>query len=105
MLMAHSVRLSGTLPALVATALAGQTNLANWNTVKALKPGTDVRIAAGPRTVRGIVDRITDDTMVVTGHRMSNALIGLGAGTGVGLGIGLDARSREGVMQIVPNRT
>ena len=52
--------------ALVAMALASQTNFSNWNAVKALKPGADVRIAAGSRTVRGTVDRITHDPLVVT---------------------------------------
>lgn len=68
-----------------------------------------MQIAAGSRTVTGKVDRITDDTLVVTsgkglktftqqevtrvsvgkkGHRGRNALIGLGVGTGEGFGVG-----------------
>jgi len=109
---------------LMATTLAGQTNFANWNTVKALAAGTEVRVTAGTRTVRGTVDRVTDDTLVVTsgkrqemfdrqqvsavsqkkpGHRMRNALIGLGAGTGVGLGVGLGERAGHNQLQIVSN--
>lgn len=103
--------------ALMAATVAAQTNAASWDIVKALTMGTDVRIAAGPRTVSGRVDRITDDTMVMTsgkgqemfgrqdvsrvsvrkpGHRKRNALIGLGIGGGVGLGIGLSASSCTG---------
>ena len=89
--------------------MAAQTNVTNWNTVKALTTGTDVRITAGSRTVSGKIDRITDDNLVVAsgkgqemftqqevtrvsvrkkGHRLRNTLIGFGAGTGAGLGIG-----------------
>ena len=76
-----------------------------------------MRIAVGPRTVRGIVDRITDGGLTVTsgkgsemftqqvvsrvairkpGHRKRNALIGLGIGAGAGLGVGLAARNGPG---------
>ena len=99
--------------------MAAQTNVTNWNTVKALTTGTDVRITAGSRTVRGKIDRITDDTLVVTsgkgqemftqqeitrvsvrkkGHRLRNTLIGFGAGTGAGLGIGAARNVRLGIM-------
>ena len=91
---------------MVAT-VAAQTNATNWNTVKALTTGTDVQIAASSRTVRGKIDRVTDDTLVVTsgkgqemftqaevtqvsvkkpGHRKRNTLIGLAVGAGAGLG-------------------
>ncbi len=102
---------------LVATA-AAQTTAATWNSVQALSAGSEVRIAAGPRTVRGKVDRVSDDALTVTsakgqemftqqevsrvwvkkpGHRKRNALIGLGIGAGVGLGIGLSAASCTGL--------
>src|ERR1700683_2167295 len=62
--------------------------------------GTEIRITVGSRTVSGAIDRITDDSVAITagkgqemfdrpqvssvsakkpGHRMRNALIGLGA--------------------------
>jgi preprotein translocase subunit YajC len=96
----------------MAASAAAQTNATAWNTVKALPAGTEVRIAAGSHTVRGKIDRITDDTLVVTsgdgqemfaqqevtrvsvgkqGHRGRNALIGLGIGAGAGLGVGAAA--------------
>lgn len=109
---------------LLAATVAAQTTINDWNTVKALTTGTDVRITAGSRTVRGTIDRVTDDTLMVTsgkgqemftqpevtrvsvgkkGHRGRNALIGLAVGTGVGLAIGIAARSGTGQLQIVPN--
>jgi hypothetical protein len=100
----------GALLALVATTAVAQKSASDWNTVKALTTGTDVRITTGSRTVSGKVDRITDETLTMTsgkgsemfsqqdvtrvsvgknGHRVRNALIGLGIGTGAGTGIGL----------------
>jgi hypothetical protein len=97
---------------LTAATAAAQSNATAWNTVKALAVGTEVRIAAGSHTVRGKIDRITDDTLVVTSgkgqemlaqqevsrvsvgkqsHRGRNALIGLGIGAGAGLGVGAAA--------------
>jgi hypothetical protein len=94
----------------MATTAVAQKNAGDWNTVKALTTGTEVRITTGSRTVSGKVDRITDDTLVMTsgkgseifnqqdvtrvsvgkqGHRGRNTLIGLGIGTGAGIGIGL----------------
>ena len=114
----------GTMLALVAMNTAAQTDLRNWSTVEALTTGIEVRITAGSRTVRGKIDRITDDALTMTsgksqgtfdrqqisvvsvkkpGHRKRNALIGLGAGTGAGLGIGIAARSKPGQLQLVPN--
>jgi hypothetical protein len=103
---------------------AAHAQAADWNPVKALTPGTQVRISADSRTLNGTIDRVTDQSLAVTsgssqqtfdrqhvsviwvkrgGHRKRNALIGLAAGTGAGLGIGLAARSRSGQLQIVSN--
>ena len=104
-------------------ALAAATMSADWNAVKTLTPGTEVGITAGSRTVSGTIDRITDDTLAISagkgqemfdrkqvssvstrkpGHRLRNALIGLGAGTGAGLAIGLGIRERPDQLHIVP---
>jgi len=100
----------------MATAPA-QPTAATWNSVQALPSGTEVRIAAGARNVRGKIDRVSDDALTVTsrkgqemftqqdvsrvwvrkpGHRKRNALIGLGIGAGAGLGVGLAASSCTG---------
>lgn len=113
------------LLALVATAMAAQTNVVNWNGVKALATGTQVRISAGSRPVDGKIDRVTDDALVVTAgkgretfdrqqvstvwlrkpsHRGRNALIGLAAGTGAGLGIGMAvSRTNSAQLSIIPS--
>jgi hypothetical protein len=104
----------GALFALVATTAVAQKSAGDWNTVKALTTGTDVRVKTGSRTVSGKLDRITDDTLVMTsgkgsemfsqqdvtrvsvgkkGHRGRNALIGLGVGGGTGYGVGAAADS------------
>jgi hypothetical protein len=96
---------------LVAT-VAAQTNASNWNTVKALSAGTDVRIMTGSRTVNGRIDRISDDTLMLASkggqekfkpqevarvsvhgesHRRRNMLIGIGIGAGGGLALGAAA--------------
>jgi hypothetical protein len=96
---------------LMAATVAAQTN-ASWNTVRALATGADVRIAVGSRSVHGTIERVTDDTLVMTsgkgqemfaqqevmrvsigkkGHRRRNALIGLGVGAGTGLAVGAAA--------------
>lgn len=114
----------GALLALLAATTAAQTSAVNWNSVKTLTAGTQVRVTAGSRTVRGQIDRITDDALVETSgkgqetferqqilavsirkpsRRKRNALIGLAAGTGIGLGVGIAARSRPGQLEIVPN--
>ncbi len=107
--------------AVLAFALVGaaaQDTYSPWNLVRALPAGTEVRIVAGPLTVRGKIDRVTDDTLALTsgkgqemftqqevsrvsvkkpGHRKRNTLIGLGVGAGAGLGIGLAASSCTGL--------
>jgi hypothetical protein len=115
-------RLAATLLTLAAATMSAQSNRTDWNAVKALTARTEVRITAGSRTVSGAIDRITDDTLAITagkgqemfdrqqvssvstkkpGHRMRNALIGLGAGTGAGLGIGLGIRAHPDQLHIV----
>jgi len=109
---------------LMAAIVAAQTNPTTWNTVKALSPGTEVQIAASSRTVRGKIERVTDDTLVVTsgkgqetftqqevvrvsvkkpGHRKRNTLIGLAVGTGVGLVIGVASKAKSDQIQVVSN--
>ena len=81
-----------------------------WNSVKAIAPGTPVRVAGpGHRAIRGVLQSVTDDSLVLNsaagvetfsltqiervsvrekGHRGRNALVGLAAGAGIGLVIG-----------------
>lgn len=101
---------------LAVSTLAAQ-SAADWNTVKALAPGTQIRLQAPPRKLAGKIRSVTDDTLVLqsgageqtvmlsqitrieakkTSHRKRNVLIGLGVGAGIGLGIGLAARSCSG---------
>ena len=112
----------GVLLVFVATSLAAQTNATDWNTVKALTTGTQVRISAGARTVRGEIERTTDDVLVMTSrkgqemfdreqissvsvrkpsHRKRNTLIGLGVGAGAGLAIGIATRPSSGQWEII----
>ena len=88
---------------------AAQSQTANWNNVKMLPLGTEVRLVTGGRTVRGSVQAVTDDSLVVNSgsgqqtfarqqvmrasvrkksHRGRNTLIGLGIGTGAGAAVG-----------------
>jgi hypothetical protein len=85
----------------------------SWNSVTAISPGTEIRIA-GPRpgAVQGTLQNATGDSLVLNsskgqetfarqqitrisvrkqGHRARNTLIGLGVGAGAGLGIGAAA--------------
>jgi len=97
------------LLAFFAAALAAQPNLTDWNTVKALATGSDVKITAGPRKAHGKVLRITEDNLLLAlgesqemftqqevtrvllrgdSHRGRNSLIGLGGGAAIGAVIG-----------------
>jgi hypothetical protein len=88
-----------------ALAAAAQSPAQNWNNIKALSVGTSVRISVGSRTVRGQVQGVTDESLVVDsgkgqemftrqevmrasvkkqGHRGRHTLIGLGAGAAIG---------------------
>ena len=116
------IRRLAALFALLATTLAAQTT--DWNTVKSLAAGTQVRITVGPRTLRGEILRATDDALVIASnkgqemfdrpqvstvslrkpsHRGRNTLIGLVAGAGGGLGIGLAARAKPGQWEFISN--
>ena len=94
---------------------AGQAPTSNWDTVRALAPGIQVRIAAGKsKPVRGKLESVSDSNLIVSnatgvesfqrpevhsvavkkkGHRLRNTFIGLGVGTAAGLGIGGAAAS------------
>ena len=114
----------GLLLALMATTVAAQTSVTNWDAVKALAAGTPVRVTAqsntvrrgnstGPRTTPGRdfrewagdnrpaagIGRVGREA----GRRKRNTLIGLAVGTGAGLGIGIAARSKPGQLDIIPN--
>jgi hypothetical protein len=91
-------------------AAAGQAPTSNWDNVRTLAPGTEVRVAAGSsKPVQGKLDSVTDSNLVLRlatgtqsfprpeihsvsargkGHRRRNVLIGMGAGTAAGIGIG-----------------
>jgi hypothetical protein len=105
------VRLAAMLVFLAAIASA-QAKFTDWNTVKALATGAEVRITTGSRTVRGRVLRVTEDTLVLgsgksqemfpqqevkrvllrgDSHRGRNSLIGLGGGAALGVIIGAAA--------------
>jgi hypothetical protein len=107
----HACRIAVML-VLLASTLAAQPNLTDWNTVKTLATGADVRITAGSRTVRGKILRTTDEALVLAlgkgqemfmqqevkrvllrgdSHRGRNSLIGLGAGAATGAIIGAAA--------------
>ena len=113
----QSYRFAAGLALVTATATA-QDTYSPWNFVRALPAGSEVQITAGARTVRGKIDRVTDDALALTsgkghemftrpevsrawvkkpGHRKRNALIGLGIGAGAGLGVGLAASSCSGI--------
>ena len=97
-----------------ALAASAQSPAQNWNNVKALAIGTNVRVLAGSRRVNGDLQNATDDSIAVNsgkaqemfapqevirvsvkekGHRGRNTLIGLGIGVGVGAAAGLGART------------
>jgi len=90
-------------------ALPAQSALQDWNNLKALAAGSDVRVEAGGRTTRGKWQGATDDALTIDAgrgpemlaraqvtavavrgksHRVRNAVIGLAIGAGAGAGIG-----------------
>jgi hypothetical protein len=95
--------------AFLAAIMVAQPNLGDWNTVKALATGTDVRVTTGSRTVHGKILRSTDESLVLAfgksqemftqqeitrvslrgdSHRGRNSLIGLVGGGAIGAVIG-----------------
>ncbi|MBZ5632796.1 MAG: hypothetical protein LAO55_06645 [Acidobacteriia bacterium] len=95
---------------LLAAAAAGQVLTANWDNVRMIAAGTDVRVAAdNSKPIQGKLDSITDNNLVIkqgtgtqsfvraeihsvgirrNGHRLRKVLIGIGVGTAAGLAIG-----------------
>ena len=100
---------------MMATGVAtGQVTASNWDSVKALAPGTEVRVtASNSPPVRGTLDSVTDASLAIRPekgtvkgtrsfarpevrsisvkkkrHRLRKVLIGAGVGAGAGLGIG-----------------
>jgi hypothetical protein len=89
---------------------AAQASTSNWDDVTTIAPGTEVRIAyADSKPIGGKLENVTDSNLTITdvtgtrsfqrpeirsvsvkkkGHRLRNALIGLGVGTAAGLAIG-----------------
>jgi hypothetical protein len=107
------------LPILSFAAVA-QTSASNWDTLKMLAPGTEVRVAsANAKPIQGALESVTDSDLVLRqaggpksfgrtqilsvsvkgkDHRLRNAMIGLGVGTAAGLaiGYGIEHCSRNG---------
>jgi hypothetical protein len=99
----------------LALAAAAQSAPQNWNNVKAITAGTEVRVNVGTRRVTGQFQSAMDDALVINsrtgqetltrqevlrvsvkkqGKRARNTLLGLGIGAGAGLGIGAIADAR-----------
>jgi hypothetical protein len=99
------------LLSLLCVAAAGQEPASKWDIVRALAPGTQVRVVGGSslKPVQGTVDSVTDSDLVVrlrsgpqsfvraqimavsiakSKHRLRNTFIGLGVGVGAGFLIG-----------------
>jgi hypothetical protein len=105
----HFSRVLFLIPSLCLVA-AGQTPSSNWDGVKTIAPGTEVRVTAGnSKPVRGKLASATDSSLVIgksstahsfprpdihnvsvkeKGHRVRNVLAGMGVGLAAGLGIG-----------------
>jgi hypothetical protein len=105
---------------LLSLAAAGQVPTSNWENVRMIAAGTEVRIAAGnSKTIRGKLENVTDSNVIVTdatgkqsfqrpdihsvsvnekGHRLRKVLIGMGVGTAAGLaGGGAAAKNCSGI--------
>ena len=100
---------------LLSLAAAGQAPRSNWEGVKVLAPGSEIRVAAGSsKPVQGKLESVTDSNLILSnatgvesfqrpevhsvavkkkGHRLRNTFIGLGVGIAAGLGIGGAAAS------------
>jgi len=95
---------------MLSLAAAAQTSASQWDTLRMLAPGTQVRVAsANAKPIQGALESVTDSDLVLRqaggpksfgrtqilsvsvrgkDHRLRNALIGLGAGTAAGLAVG-----------------
>jgi len=95
---------------ILSLAAAAQSPASQWDTLKMLAPGTEVRVAsANAKPMQGTLESVTDSDLVLTqaggpksfgrtqilsvsvkgkDHRLRNAMIGLGVGTAAGLAIG-----------------
>jgi hypothetical protein len=101
---------------ILSLAAAARTSASNWENVKTLAPGTQIRVAADaskPGTpsqqILGTLESVTDTELVIQqgtgtqsfprapiisvsiktkGRRWRNTLIGMGVGAGVGIGVG-----------------
>jgi hypothetical protein len=107
---------------ILSLAAAGQVPTSNWENVRMIAPGTEVRIAAGnSKTIRGKLESVTDSNLIVIvidatgkqsfqrpdihnvsvkekGHRLRKVLIGMGVGTAAGLaGGGAAAKNCSGI--------
>ena len=107
MLSVHRAVILIPILSLVATA---QVPTSNWDSVKTIAPGTEVRVAAGnSKPVHGKLETVTESNLVIgkssaahsfprtdirsvsvkeKGHRVRNVLVGMGVGLAAGLGIG-----------------
>ncbi len=102
---------------IAAFAATAQSPAQDWNVVKALAPGTMIRITTGPRKATGEVQGVTDDSLTIRSrdgqemfprpdivrlsvrgksHRLRNTLIGLGVGAGAGAIVGATAARCRG---------
>jgi hypothetical protein len=101
---------------ILSLAAAAQTPVSNWEIVRMLPPGTEIRVAVGApgpglsKPIQGTLESATDTDLVLTqrtgpqsfpraqiasvslkkpGHRVRNSFVGLGVGTAVGIVFGL----------------
>jgi len=110
MLKAEYVSRPFVLMLMLSVTAAGQASASNWDSVRMIAPGTQVRVAAGSAApVRGTLESVSDSALIVTsaagtasyqrpevrsvavrkkGHRLRNMFIGMGVGTAAGAGIG-----------------
>jgi hypothetical protein len=116
------------LPVLVlAAAQPGLAQSTNWDRIKQLAPGAEIRVQLKDRgAVFGQFESATAESLVIrsnkgqetlaqpavarvwskgTSHRLRNALIGfgIGAGAGLGVGVGIDSSSCKTCFVHLPN--